>query len=328
MRAKWLLTLCMLALASPAQAALLTDGQLYFDFPSLVDGYYEETYLPHLGTEDAVVWAANADPVIDADILPGLKEGIYGPGHVYSQADYYRVPNVDYTADLSAGTLTATFSASGPYHVRITRQTGAEAVYAIHAESTPLGDPPRKTGGSKKSAVPPGDLFLVSKETGPDDYIDAAYQALVHHHGGEKVEKVDDLADVIDKAKTLGKSHIELVGHGGEGKISMGSDELGSINLHTFLTTLKQQAPNLKHLSFVSCYTAKKDWFLEDVKNVIGKASGYAGYIEAVVEKDKETGEVEKAYFSGGGEHKIIPEPSAWMLAVLGALLLAWRKSR
>jgi hypothetical protein len=327
MKPKLLLLAVALSIVSPLQAALLTSEQLYFDYPTLTDAYYDAIYLPDLTSHSAVSWQANLDPITDADILPVLKAGTIVPGHIYSQADYARIPNVDYLADLTAGTLTADFFAPGPYHVRIVRQSGAAEIFAVHAQATPL-ETPGKSGGSQESAVPSGDLFLISKAEGPDDYIDTAYDALKHRYGESRVqEDVSDLADAIKRAADSGKAHIELVGHGEAGKITIGSDTLNSQTLHTFLVNLKKKAPNLTHLSFVSCYTASEAWFLQDVKNVIGSASGYTGFVEAYVEKDPEDRKVVKDSWSTNGKHITIPEPPtrALLLELVSLVILTER---
>lgn len=327
MKTRFMLLVLAFSFVSPLQSALLTNEQLYFDYPTLADAYYDAIYLPNLASQSTVTWQANTDPITDADILPVLKAGTIVPGHVYSQDDYARIPNIDYVADLTAGTLTADFFSAGPYHVRIVRQSGAAEIIAVYAQSTPLPTP-EKSGGSQESPVPDGDLFLISDANGPNDYIDTAYDALKHRYGESRVQKdVSDLADAINRAADSGKAHIELVGHGDDGKIIIGSDTLNSQTLHTFLVNLKKKAPKLTHLSFVSCYTASEAWFLQDVKNVIGKASGYTGFVEASVEKNPDTGEVVKDSWSTSGKHTTIPEPlsSALFLELVFCVIVSER---
>jgi hypothetical protein len=111
----------LLACLTGAQAAWLSNSQLYFDPTSVEFGFYDRVILDDLATDNSHEWTAQTDPVTDADILPVLKPGYYPEGYSFSVADYYFDPNVDYKADLTNGDLTAYFYESGQYLTRTSR---------------------------------------------------------------------------------------------------------------------------------------------------------------------------------------------------------------
>ena len=223
----------LVAAWGPAGAERLPSEQMFFD-PAGVDfDYYPRILLDDLSVQNSHQWEAGGDPATDADILPVLKDGYYPAGYVFSEHDYYLVPNADYEADLSDGAFTAYFYESGQYLVRITRQSGTEAVYAVFAETGLLELPGSddKTGPSRRISGPSGDLIVVA--TG-DGTLDQAAENIQNE--GKTVQRATGVQDTIDKIKAASqaagkKLHVELVGHGAPGMISMDDKNVDDGNL-------------------------------------------------------------------------------------------------
>ncbi|MCX5691046.1 MAG: hypothetical protein NTV94_14880 [Planctomycetota bacterium] len=178
-----------------ARGDFLTDAQLWFDPATIQQDYYPQVRL----SSPTHSWVAAGDPIIDFDVLPLLKQGTYTSGYVYQQSDYFQRPNIDYSADLTAGTVTATFTRAGMYHVRITRQSGAIETVAVFNRSGPLGDDgPHKTGAARVVISPDGDLFLVANEPGDEALSNAA--GIINDEGYDW-DVMNNKADIAAKAR-------------------------------------------------------------------------------------------------------------------------------
>ncbi len=300
-----LLVMVVVALAwlSSAYGAFLRDRQLYFDPTSADFDYYQRIVLDDLTTANSHQWEAGTDPVIDADILPVLKPGTYANSYGFSQSDYYLTPNIDYKADLSNGTLTGYFFASGQYLVRVTRQSGDGQIFTVFAETGLLELPnnPDKTGPSKKISGPSGDLILVA--TG-DDAVDQAAENITDE--GKNVQRTTGVSQTIDKIKAASqaagkKLHVELVGHGAPGMISMDDKQVDDGNLigpdAADIEAFQQAIDDyVNHLSLFSCRSAQGaagDTLLDTLAKSIGVASGWTvpitvedGYFNVDYRKD------------------------------------------
>ena len=300
-----------LLFCSSCFAALLSDAQLYFDPATINPDYYTKIYLEDLTVQNTVVWNAESDNIIDADILPILQEGTYTPFHVYSQANYYHLPNIDYSADLTAGTLTATFVTSGVYHVRVTRASAASEIFCVLAESYKkiADDSPsaKKSTKTKKVAMPNADLFVCENR---DKAIDNSAKALTD--AGRTVKRANNQQDVVDaikaRSKELGrKIHAELDGHGLGGSISTG---VGNDPAHRLCLANKNVASFQKsidkyvdHITFQGCSVGKgKDGkrFLQIMADSVGKAGAWSSDVYVI-----------------NGEYFAIETPGEWVEVVV-----------
>ncbi|MBN1787433.1 MAG: hypothetical protein JW806_03465 [Sedimentisphaerales bacterium] len=287
MKRSFLLVSLFLISCSSCFAVPLSDVELYFDPATITPDYYTKIYLEDLAMQNTVVWDANTDPVIDADILPILNEGTYTPFHVYSPSDYYHTPGIDYSADLTAGTLTATFSTPGVYHVRVTRASAASEIFCILAESYMVvpDDTPstKKTTKTKKVPMPDADLFVSENRDSATNNCASAYQK-----AGKTVKRASNQQGVIDEIKArseaLGrKIHVELNGHGVPGSISTGVGDdpnhricFENKNVASFQKSIDKY---VNHITFQGCSVGKGEKgkrFLQIMADSIGKAGAWS----------------------------------------------------
>jgi len=275
-------------LAATAFCVDLTDPQLYLDPAGLELDFYPIINLPDLSLQNSYIWPADGDDIIDADILPILKPGQYPHGYSYSQSDYLQTPNVDYFADLTAGTLTATFLTPGLYHIRIIRTSGAQQTYALYAQAFLKGGKAGKSGTSKKvDPVPNGDLFLVEQ---PDDTMDDS--AKVWENNGRTVQRASSKQDVVNKIKAKSKAlgrkiHVELDGHGNKGQISLGTgnDTNHQLTLKNVAEFQKSIDDYVNHITFQGCSIGagkKGKRFLQILADSIGKAGAWDADVTVV----------------------------------------------
>ncbi len=271
-------------LAGPAFAVILSDAELYFDPAGIVPDYYPRIYLPDLAADNDCIWPAGTDPVTDADILPILKPGDYPPGYPYSQADYLNIPNVDYFADLTAGTLTVTILEPGLYHVRVTQSSGVQTIYAVFAETEFKEKEKADTsGGTKKLDPPPdADVFIVEES---DSTMDDS--AKVWEKNGKDVKRVNSRKEAVEaikaKAKALGrKIHAEIDGHGTDGNISTGAGKENiadkQIDLVSDANFQEQIHGDVNEITFQGCSVGHGEdgkKFLEILADSIGKAGAW-----------------------------------------------------
>ncbi len=324
---KWLLTtgnrvaVAILLLGSPAFGELLTDAQLYFDPATLSDGVYPRQTLPDFTVQNTIVWDAEADPILSTSVLPVLKEGDYGPDYTYSQSDYYLTPNTNYSADLTAGTLTATFNAGGLYHVRTIRQSGASATYAILAQGDfGPNDADPASGKVQKMPTPPATYYFGSNEGKADTFIDGGTKAI--ENTGKSVTKaatIDALTEAIQKLPQ-GANHVEILAHGYAGGIWIGNEQLNADNAAAFQEAID---PYVSHLTFISCNTGKgvdgKEFL--DILNESLKAEAWTGKVGVWYTKP----DMSDVYFTREISARYIPEPAAFCLFLAGAMALVGR---
>jgi len=268
-----------------AGAVLLTGEELYFDPESADFDFYPRVLLPDLVIENSHMWGAEGDPIVDADILPVLKPGPYPIGYAFDQSDYEQTPNVDYFADLTDGNLTATFLASAQYLVRIHRDSGASEIHTVLAETGLLEKPGSEdpTGPSEKISGPEGDLILVAEG---DSTLDKAAENITDE--GKTVERVDSVQDAINKIRTASqaageKIHVELVGHGAPGEVSMNNQHWEDENaigpdgddIRAFQDSIDAYVDDISIFSCRAAEGAEGDTLLQILANSIGHASGW-----------------------------------------------------
>ena len=269
-------------LSGSAFAAALTDVEMYFDPVTIVPDYYPRVYLEDLNSVNSYTWDANSDDIVDTDILPVLKPGDYLLWYAYSQNDYLQIPNVDYFADITSGSLQVTFQTPGLYHVRVTRLSGSSIIYAVFAESAlkeDAGSTDKTDKNKKVDPCPDGDLFIVADD---DDTMDDS--AKVWENNGRTVQRASSRQDVVNKivaaSKKAGKKiHVELDGHGSPGSVKMG--KTGSdirINLANVAEFQKSIDDYVNHITFQGCSTGKGkkgNRFLQILADSIGKAGAW-----------------------------------------------------
>jgi hypothetical protein len=287
--------MCVLVcVALPAGARSLTDAEMYLNPDEAPYDHYERVVLDDLSVDNDWLWSAAGDDVIDADILPVLREGpgvngLYPPGYGFTQADYYQKPNVDYFADVTGGALTVRIMISGQYSVRVHRASGASQIWTVFAETGMLELGDNKTGASRKISGPSGDLIIVSEGDGTLDQAAKNIQNEDDGSGGKKkVTRAKGVDDVVDKIKAASRAagkkiHVELVGHGASGMIStndsstadgdlIGPDEA---DIKEFQEAIDDY---VNGLSLFSCSSAEGDAgakLLSLLASSLGWASGY-----------------------------------------------------
>ena len=279
------ITFLVLSFQIVSYAVLLTDGQLYFDPATLGEGDYPKVYLSDLVVDNTAQWFALGDPITDADILPILKPGDYLKGYVFSQTDYLVLPNVDYSADLTAGDLMVTFNVAGLYHVQITRQSSAVEIYAVFAEAGYKPAAPTSTGPKKKvDPTPSADLFVVENA---DNTMNNSNE--IWKKNGQSTERVDNVAQTVQKIKekseALGrKLHVELDGHGAAGVIGQGEGKSSTaipskrVDLKSAAEFQKSIDDYVNHITFQGCSVGKGQKgkeFLQIMADSIGKAGAW-----------------------------------------------------
>lgn len=283
----FMFVLSLLALLSCAQASMLSDAALFFDPDSIAPDFYPQIDFPDLALTNNYVFNVNGNPVIDVDILPVLKPGSYPSGYLFTQNDYDAVPNVDYLADLTNGTLTTTFYEPGLYHVRVTRQTGSE-IFAIFAETAleKKDGASDKTGANKKVEPPQADLWVIDKSA--DKPQEATQRETILTNAGQTTTKVTSRQEAIDAIKArseeLGrKIHVEFAGHGTNGNASTGAGEKNiadkQIDASSVADFQKEIDDYVNNITFWGmCSVGKgqdgKD-FLKVLADSIGTASGW-----------------------------------------------------
>lgn len=278
----------VLFLSGLVYGVFLTDPQLYIDPWEVPYDYYDRVYLDDLSVNNTYTWASDGDDIIDADILPVLKEGpgpegSYPSGYVFNQADYYQTPNVDYFADLTNGDLTVTFLVSAQYNVRIHRASGSSKIWTVFAETGMLEIGNNATGASRKISGPTGDVIIVAEG---DKTLDKAAKNIQGE--GKKVTRAKGIKDTIAKinaaSKAAGKKvHVEIVGHGAPGMISTNDGSTADDNLigpdeadiKEFQKAIDGSCSGLSLFSCSSAKGAAGDKLLKLLASSLGWASGY-----------------------------------------------------
>ncbi len=320
--------LCLvLSISGSALAVILSDAELYFDPTSAVFDYYDRIILDDLSSVNTYVWEASGDDIVDADVLPVLKPGTYPEEYSFSQDDYLQTPNLDYYADITDGTLTGTFTVSAQYMVRVTRESGSSQIYTLFAETGLLELPghTNKSGPSRKISGPSGDLIIVAEG---DSTLDRAYDNIVGE--GKNVTSATGLAETIAKIKAASeaagrKIHVELVGHGAPGMISMNDKSIAdgdlvgpdAVDIQEFQDAIDEYVDNISLFSCESAKGPEGDQLLQILADSIGLASGWTVPIT-----------VEVGYFNVdySKEAMSIPEPATLLLLGFGGLVLLRRR--
>ena len=314
-----------------SSAAPLSDSQLFYDPQQLTPDFYSRILLPDLLASNSYVDPSGGDPIVDIDILPTLKTFDYPLAYTFTQSDYLLQPNVDYFADLTAGTMTASFTKPGLYHVRTTRQSGAIGIQAILAESDlkEKTGAPNKTGpNGKLDPLPNADLFLVEES---DSTMDNS--AKIWRDGGRTVERVKTREETIEKIKKkseeLGrKIHVEIDGHGTSGNISTGAGKNNIAEKQIDLTSVedfqKKIDEYVNFITFQGCSVgsgADGLKFLQILAASIGKAGAWT---EEVTVNDSTHFSVSKT-----ARFVVVPEPGTDLLAMaLVTIAIGARRAR
>lgn len=229
--------------AGIASAAPLSDFDLYFDPYTMAPGFYPVHNVPLGGS--LVFSSSPGRTIIGANILPLLEDNDYGPygSYTFSQADYAFQPNQlgGYFADLTNGTLTATFDADSPYHVRVNYSDGSSEIHTVFVSGGVGGGPGDPFSGQdqanvaspwKRVPAKQADLYVISTRDQNDAFIKAA-EMLLDPMGmagmpgsnvGRAANMDDLLAQVMRRKAELGGRKIKLavIGHGFPGSIRLG----------------------------------------------------------------------------------------------------------
>ncbi|HVZ95064.1 MAG TPA: hypothetical protein VG797_11205 [Phycisphaerales bacterium] len=236
--------------ASTASASLLSDSQLYFDPYSMTTGMYPYQSASLGGS--VVFSGSPGREVVGANILPLLADNDYGSfgSYSFSQSDYSVQPNQPdgYAADLSFGTLTATFNSNGPYHVRVNYSDGTSEMNTVFVNSG-IGDDPYGGGEAqarraaspwKKVPAKGADLFIISNGAANDGFINSAAKQLdPENKAGQagsnvgRASSVDDIVNQIERRKAeiaaaegqARKIRVVIIGHGYHGSIRLGAPD-------------------------------------------------------------------------------------------------------
>jgi len=325
---------------SAAVAGLLSDQQLYFDPDSFGRDFYPRVELADLAQQNQYVWSAGGDPIVGANILPSLRPGTYPPGYGFSQADYDSLPNANYFADLTGGNLTTTFQNPGVYHVRVTRQSGAQQIYALFAE-TALAEKdgyPDETWTNVRLADIRGtenaDAYLVEQpDEGNDDGADsdaAAYLTAVYGLSGvRRIQSRASAVSVIQEfSRNLGrKIHVELVGHGVPGNISTGAGtknipdkQIDPNSVNEFMGQIRDY---VREITFISCSVGAGEVGLDFLRTFTNGGIGKAGAYTSKIYVSATTG----FYAERHGIFYEIPEPSSLLLLLVTALVARSRRA-
>ncbi|GMV24538.1 MAG: hypothetical protein AMXMBFR58_05690 [Phycisphaerae bacterium] len=322
-----LLAVC--GMGAVATADLLSDAQLYFDPASIQPDFYSRLLLDDLASQHTITFDAGSNPVIGANILPMLRPGDYFPGYSYSQADYFHTPNSDYYADLTSGSLAASFMQPGLYHIRTYRADGQTDVFAVFAESgfkEKDGSPDRSGGEEVLDPVPDADLFIVEKS---DSTIDDS--AEVWTKFGKKVVRVADREAAVKAIETESnrlhrKIHVELDGHGAPANMSTGAGVKNIPSKQVDSTSVKDFCERIRkfcnYLTFQGCSVGQGtegESFLQTIASAIGTAGAW----------DSEVTVIDKSGFSVSSSAKFViktPAPGAASLFALTTLFAVRRR--
>jgi hypothetical protein len=254
-------------LLGSAQAAPLTDADLYFDPAGIVPDYYTRLELPDLTVQNTLLLQGDPNAIIGANILPMLKPGNYPKGFPFSQADYYYTPNIDYSADLTDGDLTVTFNKPGLYHVRVTYEDYSQDVYAVFAETWSVEKINKydNTGITKVIDFPPSDVVNVGVFVEQaDSKLDKC--ADLWEKNGYDISRIISRQDLVDRIKEkLGKmeptkpkyNYVIIQGCGTEGNISTGAGMEDIPDKQIDLTSVEQFGKDVNdyvgHITLLGC---------------------------------------------------------------------------
>lgn len=337
--------LCCLLLFTPSLtiAALISSDDLFLS-PSLVA---EDFYTTHFsligGTQTYTAADLGADSILSARILPLLNPNISPTSSEgeYTDADlsginlsnyasyFFRQPNVDYFADLTASVLDVSYLSSGQYFVELSAEKNGvvftrmfhDQVEDFFAELPPKV-PKEKASVSRKVDTPSGDLHVVSEKDPHDNGFNKNARDTLTNDG-KNVKGADSLAAakkaIEDAYKANGNKKISVVlyGHGAPGVIKIGT-ELITDDKNGDMTPLEFQKmidPYVKSIEFFSCNVAKGaegNKFLKDFASSIGLATGYQVTV---------TGGV--GYFdvkATGKKLTKVPEPPVFALLMIGCV--------
>lgn len=289
--------------------------------------------------------------IVGAHILPLLNPNPATAAGEYSASDlalitsgnytsyFFRLPGTHYAADLTAGSLTVDFHASGQYFLGIDYDVaGTKSTVLYHVEVNDFfgGD-----GAADKAAVsrtiggPTTDFNVVSTTVGTDNkYADNAAGEIAGRLGAARVSRAGTLADACAQIEAASKKAgkkltVSLVGHGRPGSIRIGTERINS-DADGVMTAKQFQKcidPYVSSIEFWSCNTAQDaagDKFLQDFADSIGMASGFT-----VTTTASQTFWDTRAGAKGldAAVNAVVPEPGALLLVLLGLLLLSATRS-
>jgi len=149
------------------RADLLTDKQLYFDPDSIESDLYPRLTLESTGALS--LSSPMPRTIVGVNILPPLRHASYPPGYSFSQSDYEFQPNVHYQADLTDGTLTATFNEAGLFSLRVYYDDSSTQTYTTFVDTHLEERGPNRVGatvqigGAPRGNKPP-DLFIIAND--------------------------------------------------------------------------------------------------------------------------------------------------------------------
>ena len=314
-----------------AAATTLTSDQTFFDPWEVPLGIYSRDYLYPASTGNSIQWDGN---IVDVDILPMLKPYLpddpagYPAGYDFTSSDYYYIPLSDYIVDLSAGVATATFSKSGIYHARLTRDDGTSEIRAVLVNAGTLGGD-NQTSASVSISGPVADLVVVSKPTKPDETLDIANANAVDDNGESKVSRANSAEDAVTIIKEafikndLEKIHLEIVAHGAPGYFELGDTAIGpggSMTMEEFQVLIDKY---VNEISIYACsFTGDNMAGLQTLADSIGYAWGFDKPVS--VHRDW-------LDFSRGWDLSLngkldtataVPEPASIFLIITGAAVL------
>ncbi len=139
------------------------------------------------------------------------------------------------------------------------------------------------TGPSEKISGPEGDLILVAEG---DATLDKAAENITNE--GKTVERTDSVQSTIDKIRAASqaageKIHVELVGHGAPGEISMNNQHWEDENaigpdgddIRAFQDSIDAWVDDISIFSCRAAEGAEGDTLLQILANSIGHASGW-----------------------------------------------------
>ena len=338
--------LCCFFLFTPslAFAVLISSDDLFLSPSVVAEDFYPTHFQSIGGTQSYTAANLGADSILSARILPLLNPNTSPASSEgeYTLADlaginlsnygsyFFRQPNVDYFADLTASVLDISYLSSGQYFVEVSAEkNGVVFTRMFHDQVEDFygEDPPKvpkeKASVSRTVDTPKADLHIVSdKDPNDNGFNENAKDTLTND--GQNVKSADSLAAakkaIEDAYKANGnkKISVALYGHGRPGSIKIGTERINE-DTDSDMTPLDFQKmidPYVSSIEFFSCNVAKGNEgskFLKDFASSIGSATGYNVTVTAGV-----------GFFDVNATAKKqtkVPEPPVFALFLMGSVL-------